>query len=166
MNLEIRMAQEKDLAALTDLYNHYINNTAITFDLEPYSVQQRREWFEHYNKNERHRLLVAVAENQLMGYASSSRFHPKEAYQTSVETSIYLFPNQTGHKVGTALYSRLFEALAQADVHRAYAGITVPNPISFALHAKFGFQEVAFYQEVGRKFGRYHDVKWLEKKLD
>jgi phosphinothricin acetyltransferase len=166
MDFEIRMAQEKDLPALTDLYNYYIKNTAITFDLELYSVQQRREWFDHYNTNERHRLLVAVTQNEILGYASSSRFRPKEAYQTSVETSIYLLPDKTGKKVGTALYARLFEELAKADVHRAYAGITVPNPVSFAFHSKFGFQAIATYHEVGRKFGVYHDVRWLEKKLE
>lgn len=165
MNLIIRNAQENDLAALTELYNFYIENTAITFDLKPYTVAERKIWFEHYNKNPRHRLLVAEIAGTVLGYASSSQFHPKEAYQTSVETTIYLHPEHKGKQVGTRLYEQLFIEISEADVHRAYAGITVPNPASFAFHEKLGFKTAAVYKEVGRKFDKFHDVHWLEKEL-
>ncbi len=166
MEILIREAQEKDLPALTDLYNYYIENTAITFDLKPYSVEERKEWFNHYNHNTRHRLFVADVNNQVLGYVSSSTFNQKAAFQTSVETTVYLHPEQTGNRIGSRLYNFLFQELSVADVHRAYAGITFPNPGSFAFHAKFGFKEAAVFKEVGRKFGVYHDVHWLEKELN
>ena len=67
--------------------------------------------------------------------------------------------------IGTQLYSALFNALAEEDVHRAYAGITLPNEASVAVHKKFGFQSVGIYHEVGRKFDKYWDVEWFEKAL-
>jgi len=97
------------------------------------------------------------------GYASSSRYRIKPAYETSIETSIYLAPEATGKGIGTKLYAALFDALRGEDVHRAYAGISLPNPASIALYEKFGFKRAGLYTEQGRKFGRYWDVAWYEK---
>jgi len=161
----VRPGRAGDLAQLNDLYNHYIRETHITFDIEPWPLEQRRDWFGHYDTTGRHRLLVAVEGDRVLGYASSSPYRPKQAYETSVETSIYLLPEATGQRVGSALYEALFAAIAGEDVHRAYAGVTIPNPASIALHTRFGFREVATYTEQGRKFDRYWDVVWFEKPL-
>lgn len=163
--MKIREAIESDIPALTHLYNYYIQNTVITFDIEPFTIEERTDWFLHYNRNERHRLLVAEEDQQLLGYATSSSFHPKKAYETSVETSIYLVKGDDGKGVGTKLYASLFDHLATADVKKAYAGITVPNDASIALHRKFKFIKAGVYTEVGRKFGQYHNVEWWEKHL-
>ncbi|PZO20510.1 MAG: GNAT family N-acetyltransferase [Leptolyngbya foveolarum] len=171
MEIIVREFLPEDIEALTELYNHYILETAITFDLYPYMPDQRQlNWMSHYTHSGRHRLFVAQctgeaaeAKNQVVGYASSSQFHSKAAYETSVETSIYLNSNFAGNGVGSQLYEALFSALSKEDVHRAYAGITLPNETSMAIHRKFGFEQAALYKEVGRKFGRYWDVMWLEK---
>jgi phosphinothricin acetyltransferase len=97
--------------------------------------------------------LIAETDGLVVGYATSSRFRPKAAYQTSVETTIYLAPEATGRGLGTALYAALFAALAEEDLHRAYAGVTLPNTASVALHRKVGFRSLEVYCEVGRKFG-------------
>lgn len=166
MDIEIRLPQSSDLAPLTDIYNYYILKTTVTFDIEPYTLEQRQErWWCHYAPQGRHRLLVAEQNRQVIGYATSSQFRTKAAYDTSVETSIYLAPDAQGQGIGTQLYQALFQSLANEDVHRAYAGITLPNPISIGLHQKFGFYSVGCYQEVGRKFNRYWDVEWFEKSL-
>ena len=82
-----------------------------------------------------------------------------------METSVYLAPGATGKGTGGTLYAELFKAIEGEDVHRAYAGIALPNPASIALHEKFGFKRVALFTEHGRKFGRYWDVAWYEKPL-
>ena len=88
----IRAAIEADLAALTEIYNHYVINSAITFDLEPFEAAQRRPWFDEHSAVGRHRLLVATdaASGAVLGYASTSRWRPKAAYATTVEASVYL----------------------------------------------------------------------------
>jgi phosphinothricin acetyltransferase len=164
--LLIRSASAADLAALTDLYNHYVTRTAVTFDLKPLSPERRREWLSHYSDKGPYRLLVAERDGSVCGYATSSRFRPKAAYDTSVETTVYLAPGSWGRGIGSALYVALFASLATEDVHRAYAGITLPNPASIALHRRFGFAELALFDEVGRKFGHYWSVQWFEKRMD
>jgi phosphinothricin acetyltransferase len=164
-SVHVRPAREEDLAAINDLYNHYVAETHITFDDEPVTMEARREWFGHYAQTGRHRLLVAVEGEDVVGFASSSRFRPKPGYLTSVETSIYLAPEATGKGAGSRLYTELFRSLEGEDLHRAYAGIALPNPASIALHERFGFKRVAMFTEQGRKFGRYWDVAWYEKPL-
>jgi phosphinothricin acetyltransferase len=68
-----------------------------------------------------------------------------------------------GRGAGSRLYEGLFKSLEGQDVHRAYAGIALPNPASIGLHERFGFKRVAHFTEQGRKFGRYWDVAWYEK---
>jgi phosphinothricin acetyltransferase len=162
----VRGATEDDLAAINDIYNGYVLEAHYTFDLEPTSMEARREWFSHYHDSGRHRLFVATDGGQVIGFASSSRFKSRPAYQTSVETSVYLAPGSVGTGAGSRLYERLFKSLEGEDVHRAYAGIALPNPGSIALHEKFGFKRAALFTEQGRKFGRYWDVAWYERPLN
>lgn len=163
--VRVRPATETDLDALNDLYSEYVATTHYTFDVEPMRMDARREWFSHYGEEGRHRVLVAVAGGVVVGYASSGRYRVKPAYETSIETSIYLVPEATGMGIGSKLYVALFDALKGEDVHRAYAGISLPNPASIALHERFGFKKAGHYTEQGRKFGRYWDVAWYEKAL-
>jgi phosphinothricin acetyltransferase len=165
-NVTIRAAAENDLAAINDIYNHYVTGAHFTFDIEPISLEARREWFTHYAREGRYQVLVAVSDGAVRGFSSSSRFRPKPAYETSVETSIYLAPDMVARGAGTRLYEQLFKLLENEDVHRAYAGIALPNPASIALHERFGFERVAHFTEQGRKFGKFWDVAWYEKRLD
>ncbi|HEX6489625.1 MAG TPA: GNAT family N-acetyltransferase [Candidatus Dormibacteraeota bacterium] len=161
----IRPGRLDDLAALTEIYNHYVLTSPATFDLEPFEVDQRLDWFGHYAQSGPHRLLVAAGDAGPLGYATSGRWRPKPAYETTVETTVYLRPEATGQGVGQELYAALFAELAGEDVRRAVAGIVPPNDASIRLHRQFGFREVGRFTEVGRKFGRYWDVLWFEKTL-
>ncbi|MEU3777703.1 N-acetyltransferase family protein [Streptomyces sp. NPDC032472] len=161
----IRPGTETDLEELTRIYNHYVVETPVTFDIEPFTVDQRRPWLLAHPHSGPHRLLVAEEGGKLLGYATSSAFRPKQAYATSVETSVYLAPEHVGRGIGVLLYTSLFEVLEQEDVHAALAGITVPNEASRRLHERLGFRPVGVYEEVGRKFGRFWDVAWFQKRL-
>lgn len=163
MTRTVRPAESGDIPALTDLYNHFVATTAITFDIAPMTVAERTRWFSHYSTVGRHRLLVACEGPAVLGYASTSPFAVKAAYETSVEVSVYVGPAHARRGVGTALYEALFAAVADEDLHRAYAGITLPNAASVALHERFGFTRVGVYDEVGRKFGAYHDVLRMQR---
>jgi phosphinothricin acetyltransferase len=165
--VQVRPGAEGDLDALTDIYNHYVRETPITFDTAAFTPEERRPWLLSHPEDGPHRLMVAsdVHSQAILGYVTSSAFRPKAAYATSVEVTIYLAPDAGGHGIGTLLYKSLFEALAAEDVHRAYAGIAQPNEASVRLHERFGFRHVGTYREVGHKFGRYWDVAWYEKEL-
>ncbi|MFF9486923.1 GNAT family N-acetyltransferase [Streptomyces sp. NPDC014676] len=165
--VQVRPGTEGDLTALTDLYNHYVRETAITFDTAPFTPEERRPWLLSHPVDGPYRLMVATSagSRRILGYATSSPFRPKPAYTTSVETTVYVAPGAGRRGIGTLLYQALFEALAGEDLHRAYAGVAQPNDASARLHGRFGFRHVGTYREVGRKFGRWWDVAWYEKPL-
>ncbi len=165
-DVQIRPAKVEDLPQLTEIYNHYVLETPITFDIEPFSVEQRAAWLEQFADTGRFRLWVAEDATRILGYAGSMRFRPKAAYEGSVEVTVYLRPDVQTRGLGTRLYRALFDSLSGQDVHRAYAGVTLPNQASLALHERFGFRAAGFYDEVGRKFGRYWSVQWMEKKFE
>jgi phosphinothricin acetyltransferase len=165
--VQVRPGVEEDLEALTALYNHYVCETAITFDTAIFTPEERRPWLLSHPEDGPHRLMVAREPDtqQILGYATSSPFRTKPAYATSVETTVYVAPDAGRRGIGTLLYTALFEALSGEDLHRAYAGIALPNEASARLHERFGFRHVGTHREVGRKFGRYWDVAWYEKPL-
>lgn len=166
-NVVVRDGAESDLDQLTAIYNHYVTTSHATFDIEPFTVEERRtQWFCHYRGDGPHRLLVATAGPTVLGYATSSPFRPKAAYATTVATSVYCAEAATGQGIGTLLYGHLLPALDGVGLHRAMAGVTLPNDASLALHRKFGFTEVGTEHEVGRKFDQYWDVTRLERPLD
>ncbi|MFD4139191.1 GNAT family N-acetyltransferase [Streptomyces sp. NPDC058572] len=183
-DVQVRAGTEADLTALTEIYNHYVRETPITFDTAPFTPEQRRSWLHSHPEDGPYRLLVAQdvrntesspmdrsraggrsQTGRILGYATSSPFRPKPAYSTSVEVSVYCAAEATGRGIGTLLYTALFDALKNEDLHRAYAGIALPNESSVTLHTRFGFRHVGTYEQVGRKFGRYWDVAWYEKRL-
>src|ERR1700686_3964863 len=90
--VEVRPATAKDLAALNDIYNQRVAETHYTFDVEPMTIDARREWFTHYGTNGRHRLMVAVSEGRVIGYATTGPFRPKGPYETWGEARVYLAP--------------------------------------------------------------------------
>lgn len=157
-DITIRRAEPGDLPALLDIYNHYILTTPVTFDIEPRTLAQRREWFAQFQAGGRYRCFAALRAGAAIGWSCSARFKEKAAYETTVETSIYLAPDATGRGLGRRLYGTLFDALAGEDIHRVFAGVTVPNDASVALHKAMGFELVGAYREVGRKFGRFWDT--------
>jgi len=166
MEIAIRPAEQGDLGALTDIYNHYVRETAVTFDVEPRTLEQRRAWLDGFAPTGRYRCFVAVKDRVAIGWASSHRYNERAAYDTTVLTSIYLAPGMTGQGIGRRLYSVLFDALKGEDIHRAFGGISLPNEASIRLHESLGFGRVGVYREVGRKFGRYWDVATYLRPMD
>jgi phosphinothricin acetyltransferase len=161
----VRAAAIDDLPAITEIHNYYIINTHITFDVQTYTAEQRVTWFQEHSNGERYRVLVACDADAILGYTCTGRFRAKEAYDTTVEASIACRPDATGRGLGSLLYGALFDALADQDIHRIVAGIAQPNDASNALHARCGFKTVGVFSQVGRKFGRYWDVMWMERPL-
>ena len=156
--VRIRPAERADLPRLTEIYNYYVINTPVTFDVEPCTVERREAWFAQFGMTGRYRLLVAENGSGVLGYAGTTRFRPKPAYETTVETTIYCAPDASGKGIGSRLYAALFEALRGEDIHRFVGGYVLPNPASAAVHARFGFKVAGVFTENGRKFGKYWDV--------
>jgi phosphinothricin acetyltransferase len=162
---EVRPATEADLPAIVEIYNRYVVESPATFETSAVTVSDRRAWFQEHRRPGPHRVWVASAapEGPVLAWASTSAFRSRAAYSTTVEASVYCRPEHRGQGLGTAVYSRLFDAIREEDVARIVAGVTLPNEPSLALHARFGFRHVGTFTRVGRKFDRYWDVAWFER---
>lgn len=164
MRVTIDTATEADLKRLTEIYNYYILHSHATFDIDQYSIQKRQSWFQNFATQGPYRLFVARQADKVLGYASSTQLRPKPAYQTSVETTIYVDPLHLGQGIGYRLYHMLIYTLEQEkSVHRAFAGIALPNEDSAILHQRLGYNLIGVFREVGYKFGRYWDVAWYDR---
>jgi len=151
------------LARITEIYNYYVLNTPVTFDVEAYTVERREAWFAQFSVTGRYRLWVAEENGVVMGYAGTTRFRPKAGYETTVETTIYCAQEAVGKGIGRRLYTELFETLKGEDIHRFMAGYALPNAATEALHLRFGFKVAGVFSENGRKFGKYWNVCWVER---
>ena len=161
----VRRAQIGDVGGINRVYNPYIETSPVTFDSEPYSIQDREAWLLDLEKSTRTPVFVALQVDKIVGFANAAPFDARAGYRTSVKTSIFLDPAVQGLGCGNALYSALFEALRQTDLHRAYALIVEPNPASCALHERFGFRHIVTMRESGTKFGQFLDVMWYERAI-
>lgn len=164
--MEIRLFDpDKDTVALQQLVNHYIDSAVVNLKVDCLDDDEFESWYRGFEPTGRYRLLVGEQAGELMGFASSNQLNPRRGYETSVFTSIYMAPGAIGRGQGSKLYAALFESIANEDIHRAYALITMPNEPSVALHERFDFRHVGILSEAGRKNGQFWDVLWMEKKL-
>jgi len=154
--IKIRDAKESDLEQLTGIYNWAVRNTTATFDLVEQTVEKRREWFKHYGGN--YPLIVAEVDGKVVGYSSLSSFREKEAYEKTVEISVYIDPEYHGRGIGTELMTKVIEMGKELKHHVIISGITAGNDISVRMHEKLGFQLCGNLKEVGFKFGMWQDV--------
>ena len=160
----IRQAALEDLSGLVDIFNHYVVHGHVTFDTELGTTESRRSWFESYADG-RYQLLVASFDGQVVGCTYSSRYRARPAFDTTVETSIYLHPEHCGRGTGSALYTALFERLLRQPIHLAVAAVALPNEASLALHRKMGFDLVGTFNEYARKHGEWISSTWFQRRL-
>ncbi|HET9166547.1 MAG TPA: GNAT family N-acetyltransferase, partial [Candidatus Angelobacter sp.] len=126
MTIRIRPANRADLPRLTEIYNHYVIHTPVTFDVEPYTVERRVAWLEQFALTGRYRLVVAEEDDLVLGYAGTTRFRAKAAYDTTVETTVYCSHEAVGKGIGRRVYAGLFDALAGENINRIVGGYTLP----------------------------------------
>jgi phosphinothricin acetyltransferase len=159
----LRLATSADLSAINDIYNHYVINSTCTYQTVPSTEQERAEWFAAHGP--KHPVIVAVEDGAVIGWGSLSRFHPRQAYENSIEDSVYLHHEWQGRGVGTLVLAELLRLAKDLGYHTVLGGIDTGQPGSIALHAKFGFEKVSHLKEVGFKQGRWLDVIWMQKML-
>ena len=161
--MHIRPYAPGDEHAVAEIYNPYILRTDVTFEEVALSAEQMGSRISDVLR--RYPWLVAEDEGQVVGYAYASPWKARAAYRHTAEVSVYVRQGCTGRGLGQALYTALFEALSQADVHVLLACIALPHEDSVRLHERFGFSKIGHFTEVGRKFDRWIDVGYWQKVL-
>lgn len=154
----IRIAERRDIPAMTEIYNEQVRNGTATFDLEECSIENRTAWFEAHT--DRYVLLVDEREGEIAGYASLSQYRVKPAYDPTVELSVYVAPQFRRQGVGRGLMEDLLaRARADESLHTVVSVITEGNAVSCRLHESLGFVHCGTVREAGRKFGRWIGIE-------
>lgn len=159
----IRDATRADAPALLDIYRPVVEDTATSFEIVPPTVAEFSQRIETASAT--HAWLVAEDGLQPLGYAYATAHRARAAYRYSTETSVYVAGQARRLGIGRRLYERLLEVLAQREYYHAFAGITLPNPASVALHEALGFEPIGVFPAVGFKFGKWHDVAWWSRRI-
>jgi phosphinothricin acetyltransferase len=162
----VRPAILDDLPALTHIYNHYVINTAITFDLPPFTPEERRAWFDDHANSGRYRFTGGA---RFTRRAVGRRHDEMLATQGRVRDNgrgERVLPSRSDRtRVWSGAVPAVFDVTAAEDVRTIVAGVSLPNPASIRLHERFGFQPVGVFHGVGRRFDKYWDVAWFERGL-
>jgi phosphinothricin acetyltransferase len=162
-DVSIRHATPADAGALLAIYAPFVRDTAVSFELEPPTVQSFGERI--VRAQAKWAWLVAEHDGRVAGYAYASAFRERAAYRFSVEMSAYVAPASRRNGIGRALYECLFEILIAKGYCTAFAGITIPNDSSVRFHRALGFSEVGVFRRAGWKLGAWHDVSWWQRRL-
>jgi len=157
----VRPALPDDAVEIAYIYNHYIATSHATFEVEPIDGGEMLHRMEE-GWDGGYPFLVAEDDRAIMGYAFGRPFRQRHAYLHSIEVAVYTRPGSDDQGIGSMLYDGLLTVVKAAHYHAAIAGISLPNDASIGLHEKFGFEKVAHFREVGRKFDRWIDVGYWE----
>lgn len=159
----IRPATVADLPAINAIYNHYVVHSTCTYQTVPSTEEERVQWYAAHGP--KHPVIVAEESGEVIGWGSLSRFHVRQAYENSVEDSIYLRHDCRGRGLGKALLTELLRLAAEIGHHTVLGGADSEQAASIALHEGLGFVKVSHLKEVGFKQGRWLDVIWMQRML-
>ncbi len=164
MEVVIRPATLEDLKAVRAICNHYVETSTCTFQIEPDTAAERLAWFT--NRSPAHPVTVAVLAGEVAGWAALSPWKPRDGYARSVEASVYIRHDTHRRGLGRALMIDLIGRARAAGHHTVIGGACTEMTASLALQESLGFERVAYFREVGRKFGRWLDVVYMQLLLD
>lgn len=159
----IRLATSNDAQNILDIYGTYCLKSPATFELQPPSLD---DICNRINKTlMRFPYLIFEQEHEAVAFAYAGQHMERAAYRFSVNVSVYVKEGHHGTGKGKALYNLLLPLLTKQGFCNAFAGITIPNPGSEALHRSMGFVQTGLYKNVGYKFEKWHDVSWWQLPL-
>ena len=159
----IRFATKEDAAAILSIYEKYIKNTRVTFEIEVPTVSTFEERMERIMA--RFPWLICEIDGKIAGYAYGSLHGERAAYRWSADLSVYIDERYHRQGIASALYKALLELLRRQGYFTVYAGVSTPNPKSEAFHTAFGFRNLGEFKNVGYKLGAWCGVTWYELPL-
>ena len=151
----IRYAERKDLRELLDIYNYEVLNGVATFAIRPRTMEEWEQWYQSHNTG-RYPLMVAELDGEIAGYASLSRYREREAFDPTVELSVYVSLRHRRKGAAAALMREVIDRAAKDEnTHLIISLISSENAVSKRLHERFDFTYCGTLPEVGYKMGRY-----------
>lgn len=162
----MRDAQITDLPYIREIYNHYVANSTVTFDVDAMTLSAWRSKFYYLGKLGMPFVVAVSPAGQLLGYALVSPWKEKRAYRFTVENSIYLGAASTGKGLGRVLLGELITRSKAAGLKEIIAVIADQGAdASINLHRDYGFEEIGRMGKVGFKFDRWLGTVLMQKSL-
>jgi L-amino acid N-acyltransferase YncA len=162
--LTVRDAIESDLPAVLAIYNDVVATTTAVYRDDPATLDDRLAWWRD-RVAQRFPVLVAVAGDQVVGFASFGDFRAWPGYRFTVEHSVHVRADWRGRGVGHALMVPLLDLARALGKHVMVAGVDADNAGSIRFHERLGFARAGHLREVGFKFGRRLDLVFLQRIL-
>ena len=167
-DIKVRLVKNADAPALLNIYQYYVEHTAITFEYTTPTIKEFEKRI--HNISLKYPYLVAYTDQEILGFAYLNAFHPRAAYIWAAEISIYLSHDVQHRGIGSLLYAELEKIAAAQNILNINACISFPKtadahlPLtSILFHEKKGFKKVAHFHDVGYKFDTWFDMIWMEK---
>ena len=160
---QIRLATSNDAQSVLDIYAPYCLKSPATFEIQPPSLDEIRNRID--KTLTRFPYLIFEENEEPVAFAYAGQYMERAAYRFSAAVSVYVKEGFHGKGMGKALYGVLIPLLRKQGFCNAFAGITMPNPASEALHRSLGFVQTGLYKNVGYKFEKWHDVSWWQLPL-
>jgi phosphinothricin acetyltransferase len=157
MTINTRYATENDLIAILEIVNHAILHTTSNYNYDVQTIEQQLEWF--FQKQQKSfPIIVALHDNEVVGFGTYGTFREKIGYQTTVEHSVYVKDVYIGKGIGKILMQLLIETAKTQNLHTMIGCIDADNKDSIAFHQKFGFTISGTLPQVAFKFDRWLDL--------
>ncbi len=160
----IRPAEERDLPAITAIYNDVLLHSTAIYRDDPVTVDERRAWWRS-RLDQGYPVLVAERDAEVIAFASYGDFRFGSGYRFTVEGTLHVASHARGRGTGTALFHALVHQAHQAGIHMLIGGVDAANTVSLRFLEKLGFQRAGFLYEVGYKFDRYLDLVLLQYRI-
>ncbi|MCR5502691.1 MAG: GNAT family N-acetyltransferase [Lachnospiraceae bacterium] len=172
MNKEpiIREAKPEDAERLAGIYSYYVTNTAVSFEYNAPSVEEFETRIRKIGA--KYPYLVCTVDDRAVGYAYAGRYSTREAYDWTVTVSIYVDKEYHRMRIGSLLYEELERRLMERGIVNLLAGVAYCEKEdeylshdSCGFHLSKGYEQVAHMKAVGKKFERWYDLLWYQKRL-
>ncbi|MCR3923585.1 MAG: GNAT family N-acetyltransferase [Firmicutes bacterium] len=155
------MAEITDISHILEIYNHAITETTAVYHYKTHSLKERVEWYEK-KLEEGYPVIVALLDNEVVGFATYGPFRMWPAYKYTIEHSVYVHPYQQRRGIGSALLKEIMRMAKEREYATMVAGIDASNKYSIAMHERLGFQYAGLIKKAGYKFGRWLDLAFYQ----
>lgn len=162
MNMKIISCSLEYASQILDIFNDAILNSTALYDYKPWTMETMKVWFATKEQHNFPVVGIVDNENRLLGFASYGQFRLRPAYKYTIENSVYVHRDHRGKGLGKILLQEIISHAIAQEYHVIVGVIDATNEVSIALHRQLGFEDVGTFKQVGFKFDKWLDARFMQ----